>query len=72
MTKKDYVAIAEAIRVNVREVIGIDGRRINILRPHEVADYLADIMEEDNERFDRKRFMEACMAGIPQSPAWDD
>ena len=45
MTKKDYEAIAEILDANVAD-LGI------------VFDF-ADMLEEDNPRFDRKRFIDA-------------
>jgi|APGre2960657373_1045057.scaffolds.fasta_scaffold343911_2 hypothetical protein len=47
MTRKDYVLIAEALRIAAE--LGIDPRR-------KIAAALAD----DNPRFDVARFLEAC------------
>jgi hypothetical protein len=60
MTKKDYVAIAAAIRKVDNELWQdgptIQGRAV-------VADVvagLAEVMAQDNPRFDRERFAAAC------------
>ena len=61
MTRKDYVAIAAAIRqqayspnadINTRNAA--EGTREHI------ADDIADAMARDNPRFDRARFLKAC------------
>ena len=65
MTRKDYVMIAETIRdllgdidresPGMREVLR--GERMGVAS---VALRLADQLRQDNPRFDRTRFMEAC------------
>jgi len=65
MTRKDYVLIADAIRqlladidrepAGMREVL--TGERIGV---RSVALRLADQLRQDNPRFDRTRFIEAC------------
>ena len=65
MTRKDYVMIAETIRElladidreppGMREVL--TGERIGV---RSVALRLADQLRQDNPRFDRTRFIEAC------------
>lgn len=55
MTKKDYIAIADAIK---RARTGADKEErfaIDI-----VADNIADVFQKDNPRFNRQRFLEAC------------
>ena len=62
MTKKDYIKIAELIRGNEDRVQCIDdderGSHIIYWRPF--VEELCDILQEDNSRFDRQRFIEAC------------
>ena len=65
MTRKDYVAIAEAI--NVSSLRGYDPREWgqSYLNGREdaltvVARNIADVMQADNPRFDRSRFLKAC------------
>lgn len=58
MTRKDYKAIAEVIAeaVAIARSVGVDceaGER-------RIAEGIAEVMERDNERFDRTRFMTAC------------
>jgi hypothetical protein len=65
MTRKDYVMIAETIRElladidrespGMREVL--TGERMGVAS---VARRLADQLRQDNPRFDRTRFIEAC------------
>lgn len=57
MTKKDYILIAEAIKKtsdsakgNLSEECAVQATACNI----------ADVLERDNTRFDRSRFLEAC------------
>ena len=65
MTRKDYVMIAETIRElladidrespGMREVLR--GERMGVAS---VARRLAEQLRQDNPRFDRTRFIEAC------------
>ena len=65
MTRKDYVMIAETIREllgdidrespGMREVL--TGERMGVAS---VARRLAEQLRQDNPRFDRTRFIEAC------------
>jgi hypothetical protein len=61
MTKKDYELIASEIRkmphipLEIRET----GKR-TLYREEMFANSLATRLEEDNPRFDRTRFLEAC------------
>lgn len=52
MTKKDYVAIAAALK----HAGGIE----TPTSIRELAQRLATIFQDDNERFDRQRFLTAC------------
>jgi hypothetical protein len=49
MSRKHYIAVAERIR-------RIDTRPAR----EQIAHDMADIFAEDNPRFDRARFLEAC------------
>ena len=59
MTRKDYIALAAALR-EVRQIAKEKGT----LRQREVASYtiweavmrIADVLQDDNPRFDRSRF----------------
>ena len=69
MSKKDYEVIAKAIReqadiaawqkANPDKWDGNEpfGRRMAVIQ---IATAVADVMEADNPRFDRNRFMTAC------------
>jgi len=71
MTRKDYVLIADTIAQFSRD-IAIDGDseyltdRARAIRDGEraalvtIAHRLADQLWQDNHRFDRKRFIDAC------------
>jgi len=54
MTKKDYKALAEAIRRSE------DGINTNILSKRFLVTELCPILLADNPRFDEKRFKIAC------------
>jgi len=57
MTRKDYVMIAETLRINRRDFNeGEDGLMLLNILAHQFANSL----EEDNPRFDRHRFLDAC------------
>jgi hypothetical protein len=56
MTRKDYQAIAVIISSLADKYQFDDGRHV----VSEVASDLADMMAEDNPRFDRQRFLDAC------------
>ena len=59
MTRKDYEKIAEAVRKVNKGVSGWE-----YARPDEVLDllasYLCEVLEQDNPRFNRERFLSAC------------
>lgn len=46
MTRKDYIKIAAIIKARGADV--------------DLANDFADLLEDDNERFDRERFLTAC------------
>jgi len=59
MTRKDYVIIAETI-ANLREQQKDSGPFTNNPSLKDVAEELAHALGEDNPRFDRARFLDAC------------
>tara|TARA_Y100001951_G_C11164287_1_gene196575 strand:+ start:56 stop:241 length:186 start_codon:yes stop_codon:yes gene_type:complete len=59
MTKKDYELIAGVLR----EYIHLEW--YNLSRPAtSIAEDLADVFASENERFDYKKFMEACTPNV--------
>lgn len=59
MTRKDYVAIANAMKETKPE--GINRNCLaSLLQWKKTADNLAEILELDNPRFDRDRLLIAC------------
>lgn len=64
MTKKDYLAIAHAINDGalINCATAADAQ-MNRRTRHTIAHRLADMMAQDNSRFNHERFLEAC--GIP-------
>ena len=56
MTRKDYVKIAEVLR-SANETHGKHGHWHVV---HEIEQKLANVLAEDNPRFDRERFYKAC------------
>ena len=63
MTKKDYIAIANIIKGTKVSAVTHVNKTIGEAEDS-TADYiarsLATIMEEDNSRFDREKFLTAC------------
>jgi len=57
MTKKDYIKLAELVSTHT---IYDDDRELDILYKDTIVDSLCDILEDDNPRFDRERFIAAC------------
>lgn len=69
MTRKDYVLISKALRLQVDQLNGCIGRcslqardmlinqRIGVFAS---AEQLADDLASENPRFDRARFLQAC------------
>lgn len=62
MTRKNYIAIAEAINVSL---FTIDCDDMPMSEAHNLgitvaARNIADVMQADNPRFDRDRFLKAC------------
>lgn len=75
MTRKDYVAIAAAIRTVVvqttdaRKILEAAGKTASahhadgkLSGAYAIAHVLADVMERDNPRFDRAKFIAATGA----------
>ncbi len=58
MTRKDYIAFAKIIRAHRERWLDEDcGECPPILA---IADDMADLFSNDNPRFDRQRFLQAC------------
>lgn len=63
MTRRDYKAIADAVKTSTQNVDadGIENVRVlRVIPPGELAEKLASIMAADNPRFDRVKFLAAC------------
>ena len=56
MTRKDYVAIAAALKTAGNEYWNAD----LLLLFAGTCERIADVMAQDNPRFDRARFLQAC------------
>lgn len=64
MTKRDYQAIARAIHKTKQEqyqLVEVAGEPFDTLGV--ISERLADILAQDNPRFDRALFIEACETG---------
>lgn len=62
MTRKDYVAIAKAISA-VREYSYLKGELNFQAALDQVTGAISQVLQEDNPRFDRDRFVTATMGG---------
>jgi len=62
MTKKNFEAIAEALRQSTVQFDETDGyfERGRLTQSLMVVSDLADVFAADNPRFDRQKFLEAC------------
>lgn len=58
MTKKDYILIAGSLRMTDEWTAKAIRRDLFII----LCENLANSLQRDNPRFDRKRFLEACGA----------
>ncbi len=62
MTKKDYIVIAEALKIAVIET----SQNVHTLLPHDIMAHivseLAAAMKRDNPRFDEARFRAAVFS----------
>ena len=61
MTRKDYEAIASVVSY-VGDMHQHEQEKYSVVAM--LAEGLADTLAEDNARFDRSRFLEACGFGI--------
>lgn len=61
MTKKHYIEIARALNKSLVEAREIGTKARMLMCDH--IDRIAEIMEEDNERFDKDKFINACITG---------
>ena len=59
LTKKDFKAIVEIIKENTHKRISIGGNAIWLSKQYTCRD-LADYFAEQNPRFDRQKFLDAC------------
>jgi hypothetical protein len=63
MTRKDYIAIAAALKsARVHNLIGESNRALYNIGVDNAVSYVADALARDNPRFDRARFEAACNA----------
>lgn len=63
MTRKDYIALAEALsmaRVQVLPLALPAASRAAIIALDHACDRIADVLAADNARFDRARFLTAA------------
>jgi hypothetical protein len=60
MTSKHYQAMAEIIRKSLSRINPDKSGEMVKLAHQEIAEELADFLAEDNESFDRARFLTAC------------
>lgn len=65
MTRKDYVALADAIDSarHAADTMPGDAREYGTAAVLDCAQLIARVLEGDNERFQRARFMVACGFG---------
>lgn len=62
MTRKDYQLIAKAVHLTRRSEAVVDDQSSWSLGLLVIV--LADLLEQDNPRFDRARFITACEVGV--------
>jgi len=60
MTRKDYVIIAESIKGSINYEKAFNGNQDGANALKFLAITLSSSLEEDNPRFDRARFLDAC------------
>lgn len=64
MTRKDYVLIARAIREQADQLTDPQDAAIVTFGVYAVALRLADALAEDNEWFNREKFLDAALGGL--------
>jgi len=67
MTRKDYIIIAEALfaaRMDVPMNVEIGHSRSAYRAIDMAVDMVAEQLAADNARFDRDRFVKACVTGV--------
>ncbi len=57
MSRKDYIAIAQALK-GTKEIHASTLGAASVL--HQAADLIADALASENPRFDRQKFISAC------------
>lgn len=60
-TRKHYKAMAEIIRRNTRTMDLDQFGTLDYIRAEDLIDEVSDMFREDNSRFDKDRFVEACV-----------
>ena len=65
MTSKDYIAIAAALAAARRNCPQGADRQAWYAALDDIGGKLADVLKQDNPRFDRARFAEACGGDRP-------
>ena len=62
MTKKDYIKLARLIKGSTENhyIPALVGGSLDILQAKPFVEELSDILQADNPKFDRERFIAAC------------
>lgn len=60
VTKKDFKAIAEIIEQGTTEIHDEQYSHFQVLPRNNIVHELADYFAEQNSRFDRQKFLNAC------------
>lgn len=69
MTRKDYQLIARALKQASENWEGFDEENPQVVITA-ISAYLARELAQDNPRFDRTRFLEACGLEVHNSREW--
>lgn len=77
MTRKDYLALTNAIDYARADIIqgtrhDYKERALRIQGTLDAARAIASVLADDNPRFDRRKFLEACISGPLQAAAFDE
>lgn len=64
MSRKDYEAIAAAIRAQA-DLYDAETEPLELFAVEATACRIADTLAEDNPRFDRDRFLDAAIGALP-------